>query len=195
LDIISYQLEELGLQHLSFQPMMLRRLTNDQSFVSLKTLIDVVSPLKEYAREGNAEKNGFSFQQYSPFTRVMDAAIPDPGGPRIINKLVDQYLKTKDGESFNKLKDILITLKINHSALEPIIKSSPILKEIEPLSKNLSDLSTIGIEALDLISKGKKAKSVWLENANAVLEESQKPYGQVEIVIVDAVQKLVEASK
>ena len=36
---------------------------------------------------------------------------------------------------------------------------------------------------------------IWLGKADAIIEEAKKPYGQVELWIVDQIEKLVEFSK
>ena len=46
LDVISFHLEELGLTHIKNYEMMLRRLTNNNDTEPLKTLIDVIEPVK-----------------------------------------------------------------------------------------------------------------------------------------------------
>jgi len=72
---------------------------------------------------------------------------------------------------------------------------SPVIREIEPLSRNLKDLSVVGLEALQLIKQGNRAPVNWLDKADAVIKEAKKPYGQVELRIVDSIEKLVMKAK
>ena len=78
--------------------------------------------------------------------------------------------------------------------LLPIINNSPILKEIEPLSKNLSDLAGTGLEALKFIESKNNADTGWLNKANSVLKKSLTPYGKVQIAIINGIKKMIEAA-
>ena len=77
----------------------------------------------------------------------------------------------------------------------PIISKSPIIKEIEPLSQNLADISQVGLEALKLLSDGNSASSKWLDKANALIESAKEPYGQTEIHVIEGIENLVRATE
>lgn len=193
LDKVSYQLEDVGLTHITFQEKFLRRLTNNQNTFPLKVLIDVVEPLQEYKRAGDAKKNGFEFSQYSPYTRVIDASIVDSKTILEFNKNVNNLVEKNDKSVISAIKSELKLLKENHSKLLPIIDSSPILFEIKPHSENLNKLAKVGLEAIDFFIGNEKVSGEWKQNAEIIIEESKKSYGQVEIVIVESIQKLVSA--
>ncbi|MCB0746760.1 MAG: beta-hexosaminidase, partial [Ignavibacteriae bacterium] len=193
LDKISSQLEDVGLTHVTFQEKFLRRLTNNKDTFPLKVLVDVVEPLQEYKRAGDAKKNGFEFSQYSPFTRVIDASIVDSKTVLEFNKNVNNLIEKNDKSSIAEIKSELNLLKENHSKLLPIIDSSPILFEIKPLSENLNKLAKVGLEGIEFISTKEKVSAAWKQNAENLIEESKKSYGQVEIVIVESIQKLISA--
>lgn len=191
LNKISFLLEEHGLLHIKNYKMMLRRLTNNNSIYDLKTLVDVIEPVKIYTRLSQ----GVKYKQYSPYTRIVDAARPESKRAREFNKCVNEFLKSKDTEKEKLIKQWLYTWKINHENLLPIINQSPIIKEIKPLSQNLSEISLIGLEALVLLRGGNSAPIKWLDKANELIEEAKKPYGQTEIRVIDGIKSLVKASK
>ncbi|MCK5455842.1 MAG: family 20 glycosylhydrolase, partial [Melioribacteraceae bacterium] len=190
LNKISYLLEEHGLLHIKNYEMMLRRLTNN-NIDELKILVDVIEPVKIYSRLSQ----GIKFTQYSPYTRVVDAARPESDRAREFNRCVDEFLKSKDAEKEELIKQWLKTWKTNHEKLLPIIYQSPIIKEIEPLSQNSSDISQIGLEALVLLREGNSAPIKWLDKADALIEEAREPYGQTEIHVIDGIENLVRASE
>jgi hypothetical protein len=68
------------------------------------------------------------------------------------------------------------------------------LKEIVPLSQDLSAVSTTGLQALDYIDHGERAPAAWTSQQFALLEQSTKPKAQLLLIVVPSVQKLVEAS-
>jgi len=190
LNKISYLLEEHGLLHIKNYEMMLRRLTNN-NIDEFKILVDVIEPVKIYSRLSQ----GIKYTQYSPYTRVVDAARPESDRAREFNRCVDEFLKSKDAEKEKSIKQWLNIWKANHEKLLPIIYQSPIIKEIESLSQNLSDISEIGLEALVLLREGNSAPIKWLDKADALIEEAREPYGQTEIHVVDGIENLVRASQ
>jgi hexosaminidase len=195
LDRISLLLEELDLTHISFQEKMLRRLTGGYETEALKTLIDVIEPLKEYERAENIRKYGKEFDQQSPYTRVIDAALADAREAREFRSLMDTFLESTAGDI--RLADSIISkLELwqkNHIRLLPVIKRSPILFEIEPLSEKLAELSEIGISLMKMKLAGnslaESSKKEYLE----IIEKAEKPVAQTEIMIVSAVKKLLNS--
>ncbi len=189
LERISFLLEEHGLTHIKNYDMMLRRLTNNQSINELKTLVDVIEPVKIYKRHSQ----GVEYTQYSPYTRTVDAARPESDRARKFNKCVQEYLTSKDPANEKKIKYWLNIWKGNHEKLLPIISKSPIIKEIEPHSQNLSDISQIGLEALKLLKDKNPAPIKWLDKANTLIETAKEPYGQTEIHTIEGIESLVKA--
>ena len=192
LDHINFLLERYGLENISFQPVILRVLTNNQPIEPLKILVDVVRPLEEYERDNLKKYRGYKNVQYSPHTLVVDAAVADPKHARDINKLIDKFLQLPEIEEANKIKDELIKLQNNHNQLILMINNSPVLKEIEPLSENLSKLAGIGLEALAFIESKTKADTRWNNKANLIVDNARISYCRVQIAIVDAVKKLID---
>ncbi|MBL1212063.1 MAG: family 20 glycosylhydrolase [Ignavibacteriae bacterium] len=187
LESISFRLEELGLRHKSFQPVMLRRLTGNKDIESLKVLVDVIKPLEEYKRHIDSKRKGKIFGKHSPYSRVMDAAVADPKKARMFNNLVDEYLAASDSAKLKLIIDDLILWSGNHDKLLPIIKSSPILKEIEPLSQNLSKISDAALVILN--SDDNKIEDVDLFKES--VKNSKITYGQVKLIIIDSLEELI----
>ena len=191
LEIISFRLEELGLTHEKNYGMMLRRLTNNTDISPLKTLIDVIEPVKIYKRGSQRE-----YSSYSPLTRVVDAARPDARVARNFRNLADRYLEDnlKDSAKLNFLKKWLILWKDNHAKLLETIKVSPVLKEIETLSEDLSECATIGLGALDYLGSEQHADEKWIKSKLEILDRAKAPRGQTELMIVSTIEKLVTRS-
>jgi hexosaminidase len=189
LDIISLQLEELGLTHLKNQEMMLRRLVNGRDTQPLKVLVDVMEPLKIYQRHQQA-----TYTFFSPLTRVVDAALPDAKKARIFRQQVEDFVTGKvNKETADVLIRDLKPWKSNHQKLKPIIAGAPVLKEIETLSRDLSRIAGIGLEAVEFVLAGKKVGSKWLEESKKVLKAAKEPRGHAELMIVTAIEQLVDA--
>ena len=190
LDRVNFQLEELGITNTKNQEMMLRRLTNNGDCTALNILVDVIEPVKIYTRHNY----GVKYYSYSPYTRVVDAAVPDAPEARKFRKLVDEFLNGKK-ELKNKITAQLTLWRNNHEKLAKTINLSPIIKEIEPLSLNLKLLSEAGLETLSLLDKKQKPKEDWIKATDKLLLEAKKSYGQTELMIVSGVEKLVNEVK
>ena len=192
LDKINFLLEEVGICNIKNQDMMLRRLCGNNNTNALKTLLEVIEPVKGYTRHSQ----GVKYTTYTPYTRVVDAALPDVKTARDFKNKVDEYLTTQDVYILKDLTELLTTLKNNHLEVKKLIALSPILKEIEPLSLNLSKLSSAALDVIRLLQDGNTLSAAQKTEMLKTVESSKKPYGQTEIMIVSSVEKLVnEAGK
>ncbi|MBU1064975.1 family 20 glycosylhydrolase [bacterium] len=190
LEVTSFHLEELGLLHLKNYDMMLRRLTKDHDISSLKTFADVVEPVKIYTRHHQGKK----YMSYSPYTRVVDAARTESMTARHFSKLVDQYIADPKNPDAAELILQLSVWQENHRQLVEIIKVSPVLKEIESMSADLEALANLGLEAAKALAKNKKLKKNVVDASVVLFENAAKPRGQVELMIVPSIRKLVSAA-
>ncbi|WP_372793352.1 beta-N-acetylhexosaminidase [Lutibacter sp.] len=184
LETISFRLEELGITHIRNRDVILRNITSNQNIEALVKLTKVYEPLKIYTRN----KGGVEYKTYSPFTLFADACTADASEAIVFNNLVNKYLSEKKTES---KKEILIMLKdwaTNYELFLKIQKSNPILKTLEPLSKNLSEISKsliLILEAESLkYSNYKKIKNQYLE--------LKKPKSDVEFASLKSFKNLIE---
>lgn len=189
---ISFRLEELGLQHIRNQQVLLRNLSNGQPIGPLQTLIEVVEPLKGYTRN----PGGTLYTMYSPYTLWADAATADAPAARAFTLLVEEYLQEEKADSRQALLEWLRKWEKNHSLLKPMMKNSPVLKDIEDLSKNLSLIAGIGRKALEASPPTGRAgeKSDFYQQAMQQLEEARRQGGRTELQVVDGIEKLLKAS-
>lgn len=191
LSIISLQLEELGLTHKRNQDMMLRRLVRHDDIGPLKTLVSVIEPVKEYRRYQMRPQT-----MLSPLTGVIDAATPDAEGARKFSWMVREFLNDAPRYQLYRaeLTQMLSDWQASAAALGPMIDRSPALKEIKPLTKGLSDLGEIGLEAIAYLKLGQPPVREWREASVPKLDEAAKPYAALEFVNVAAVKQLVLAA-
>jgi hexosaminidase len=185
--IINFQLEEHGLTHEKNYPMMLRRLTGGREISSLKILVDVLEPVKRYSRNAQSDIN-----QLCPYTRIVDAARPDQEVARKFRKKVSIFLADNSEINYESvIKDLRMWMG-NHNKLSDIIRANPVLREIGSISADLSLIAEIGLHAAELISVDEKAEESWIVESKEMLKAAKNPRGQVELMIVSAIEKLVE---
>ena len=190
LEVISQELEQLGITHRSSYPKMLERLTGKFHLDTLKVLADIVEPVKFYTR-GNTHE----YTQMTPLIRLVDCARPESDRARKFRNLVDEMLADAPHHKTNRetIGEWLIEWRDNHSKLKPILEFSFLLKEIIPLSEDVSSLAESGLQALDFLEHKKQPPQSWREKATSFLEHPQNPEYELVIMIIPAIRKLVKA--
>jgi hexosaminidase len=190
LDMVGLQLEELGLTHFKNQEMMLRRLAGTPDIGPLRTLADVVEPVKMLKRQSQ----GLAYTQLSPLTKFVDAVHPESRTCRLFNKNVETFLKTRNRSLADQLIVQLQRWRANHQLLRPLIRLSPSLSEIEPVSADLATVANMGVQALDAILAKTVGDKTWVDECQTALDAAKKPKAQTELPIVTAVEKLIAAT-
>ncbi len=192
LAVVSTWLDGLGLTHNASYAPMLRRIAGGDDISALKVLADVVEPVKDYTREETAPAPATSL---SPLNRVVDAVRPESATARQFADAVDELVANaaKPG-SEAWIKDILKHWRENQAELQPQFEKSLLLKEVAPLSQNLSALGAAGLAALYYIDRGEAAPPEWVTQQREVVEQARKPQAQLLIAVVPPVEKLIQAS-
>jgi hexosaminidase len=188
MDRISLMLEEFGLQHERNRPMMLRRLCQCRDVTALEVLLGAIEPVKVYNR-GRLRKH----TQFSPLTRMVDAAWPDAGPAREFRWAVERLIESDfmEEDNLDAVRNALITWSDNHAVLEETIRTSPALADIEAMSIALAEVSIIGLKALDVAIAGDTENKEWLDLRLERLDAARESHGQTELVMIDPVVDLV----
>ncbi len=185
LEVVSRELDRVGVTHHSSYPLMLERLAGMHSPNTLMTLADVVEPVKHYQREEARE-----YTSLTPLNRLVDAARPESEKARVFAGMVDHLNANKDA-----VRQQLIVWRDSREALLPIVQQSALLQEDIPLAEDLSAVARAGIEALDYLAAGKPAPQAWVQEQTLLLDLAAKPHAELLLMIVKPVRKLVEAAQ
>src|SRR5438445_434733 len=196
LDFVSTRLEWLGLTHRTVSQHMLQRLAGSASsaeFGALRTLADVVEPVKEYTRARTAPAEPTSA---TPMNRVVDAVPLESDAGRRFGELVDLFVAASchDPAAEARLRAQLATWRDNDAIFQPLAQRSFLVQEVAGRSQDLSALGAKGLAALDAIAKGQPAPDTWKAQQLATLEQVKKPKAQLLMIPAPAVQKLIEAA-
>ena len=196
LDFVSARLEWLGLTHRTVSRRMLQRVAGPASsaeFAALRTLADVLEPVKDYTREQTAPAEPTSA---TPMNRVVDAVPLESDAGRRFGELVDQFFAASchDPATEARLRAQLNAWRDNDAILQPLAERSFLVKEVAPNSRDLSALGVMGLAALDAIAKAQPAPDSWKAQQLAVIEQVEKPKAQLLLIPAPAVQKLIEAA-
>jgi len=191
LETQSQRLEALGLSHRSGYVPMLQKLVGGAPVEPLKTLADLVEPVKHYARGQVRE-----YRSDTPLDRLVDAARPESETARRFRRQVDFYRKNgPDPAQAGELRSALARWRDNHAALEPILGRSPRAAEARVHSRDLSAVGRRGLEALDHLAAGRSAPAAWGEEARSELDVARRPSAsELELAVLPGVRKLVLAA-
>jgi hexosaminidase len=189
---VSADLDWLGLTHNSGYSLMLRRIAGSDDVTALRTLADVVEPVKEYTRNNAPPEPPTSLV---PLNRLVDAARPESLMARHFHELVEEFLRgpSKPGAEA-EIRAFLIRWSSNQIDLQPLVESSFLMKEVAPVAQDLSTLGATGLEALAYLDRGIRPPADWTVRKQALLEEAKKPKAQVLLMIVPAIQELVDTA-
>jgi len=196
LHAVSAQLEWLGLTHRTYYPQMLRRIAgpgaSPEELLALRTLADVVEPVKDYTRGATATAEPTSA---TPLNRVVDAVPLESDIARRFGELVDKFVASscRDAEAAAQLRAQLSAWRDNDGRLQPLVQRSFLVKEVAATSQDLSSLAAVGLAALDFAAKGGAAPGDWKAQQLTVIEQIEKPKSQLLVMPAAAVQRLVEA--
>jgi hexosaminidase len=190
---LNWRLEILGLTHRSSQTEMLHRMLGSDDIDALRTLADVLEPVKDYAR---AESIKGPNDSSVPLNHLVDALSPESNVARDFGPLVQTYIKSayKDQNAETRIRAWLTQWRDNDTILHLELEQSFLLREAEPLSQDLSAVSSAGLAALDYLDKSEASPDSWRAQQLALMTSAKTPKAVMLLMIVDPVQQLVEAS-
>ena len=192
MDVISHWLDAYNLQHNTNYDLMLRRIAGSNGIAALRSLTDVVEPVKGYARERTGTTEPTSLM---PLNRVIDAARPESISARNFSILIDEFVSgsIKPGTEA-RIRATLTQWRDSSEALSPIAENSSMVNEVMPVSQTLSALGTAGLQALDYLDRGEKAPDSWKTQQLAFVGQAIEPKAQVLLMVASPVQKLIQFS-
>ncbi|HEV7844261.1 MAG TPA: family 20 glycosylhydrolase, partial [Pyrinomonadaceae bacterium] len=191
LGLVTVQLEELGLTHESYTDRMLRRMAGSPDIQPLKTLVGVIEPLKVLKRE-----NINPITQMTPLTRLVDVAGADSRAARQFSSMIEGMLADAPRFSIyhDSIRGLLIEWRKVHPAIYVMADKSPIMREAEPLAKDLSELSDAALEAIEYLSQRVEPPREWRDEKLTLIEKVGKTKSEVEFPILPAIRRLVIAA-
>jgi len=189
---VSNELDGLGVQHVGNYTRALRRLTGGQDITALKTVTDVLSPIKGYKKLfARMTKPASASYQTAPLTAISDIIFVDSEVKRHFRKLVADYLQTKDATTEQAIRNQLTAWQNHRPALEPLLQNMPNSADIDAFSKELVIASNIGLEALNNLTAGKTPSADWIKQKTDELATAKTVYGEAGLDIIAEIEGLV----
>jgi hexosaminidase len=195
LGVVSGQLETLGLRHRKVPELLLKQLAGAYDVAPLRTLAEVLEPVKEYKRH----RQGLFYTPQTALNRLVDAAPAESDVARGFAWTVDSLVGAgtplpRTAATRRQLLGLRKQLQLwqaNDTRLQPLLLINPSLREYAPLSANLAALAMVLLERLTQLEKGGTASAAQQQKAKAALEAAQAPAGQAELAVVKASRKLL----
>jgi hexosaminidase len=191
LAIVSQELENDGLNIDYFTNRMLQRMTGESDPVSLKVLAAVVQPPLDYEREGLRKYNTFT-----PLNRLVDAVPPESETARQFNEIAKQIASgNATPEQIEQARQWLVLWRDNDAKLQPLLVKSDLTVDLVPVSHNLAQAATLGLQALDDLQNHRVVDAATRQQNLAWLKTAEKPQAVVVDMVVPSVELLVQATK
>jgi hexosaminidase len=190
LTVESLRLETLGLTHISQEAVSLRMLAGTERIDPLVILASVLEPVTFHERAHLQHPN-----QFTPLNQLIDAIPSDPPSRHNFEVLVSTYLQDPETRS-QKEAELTTHFKVWIAAEPGILRlmaGSPTLAQAEPRAQQLTELGTIGLEAVSHLSSGLPAAAGWKAQQLALLDEAEKPQALVRFTVIKPLRDLVSA--
>jgi hexosaminidase len=192
MDFVSKWLDAYGLTHNTNYAAMLERMTDGKDITALRTLANVVEPVKGYAREQLATTEVTSL---TPLNRVVDAARPESANAREFAALVNQFVAGQSRPGLEiEIRSMLSSWRDNNVELSSLSQRSSLVQEVMPLSDYLAALASAGLEALNYVDRAEKAPEAWKNQRIQFAQQSFQPRAQLLLMVAGPVQKLIQFS-
>lgn len=188
--VISDRLEYDGLTHQSYAWPMLQRMSGETNPHALAVLASLVQAPEGYEREELKE-----YGAWSPLNRMVDAASPESETAREFGLLAKAIAGgTATDAQVQQAKAWMTLWRDNDARLQPTLANSEITAELAPLSKNLAQAATMGLQALDDLQNHHAADAATVQNNLAFLKTAEKPQAVLISKVYPAIEVLVQAS-
>jgi hexosaminidase len=162
---------------------MLERLAGADPNGPLRVLADIVRPVPLGGRERAGQ-----YTQQTPLNRLVDTAFPESRTAREFSDAVSTM-------NHAEVREYLKGWQGLDAALKPTLEKNALLREVVPVSAEVSKLASIGIRALDYIESGKPAPNKWVSEQRAYINgiiHNRRPPAEVVIAIAAPIGKLLD---
>lgn len=192
LAVVNTWLDNYQLTQNTNYEVMLHHMAGTDAVAPLKTLADVVEPVKGYMRERLPPLDASSV---TPLNRLIDAARPESIPARNFSNLVNEFVSGKLKPGLEEgIRASLTSWRGNGEDLGGLGQNSSIVQEALPIGQNLSALAGAGLQALDYLDRGEKAPPDWTNQQLTLIQQALQPKAQVFLMVAGPVQKLIQYS-
>ena len=194
LAIVSWKLENYGINPQADVDVMLQRMGGDPDPVSLKVLAAVMQPPAGYKRYDLEE--GTNYTTFTPLNRLVDVVHPESETARQFNDIAKLITAGKaTPEQWRQAREWLTLWRDNDARLQPTLMQSKLTEELVPLSHGLHQVAVIGLQALDDLENHRAMDADTRSQNLSVLKSVAQPKAVLIDMVAAPVELLVSATK
>jgi len=191
LAVVSQKLGYYGLRHRLITEDMLERMTGEANPEPLRILAAVVQPPRMYERQDLR-----AFRDFTPINRLDDAVPPESDLAREFQEIAKRIASgTATPQQWQQARQWLLLWRDNDAKLEPLLAQSFLTQDLTPVSRNLSEVAKIGLQALDDLHENRVVNSEVRQRNIDFLKSAAKPQAVLLLVVAPSVESLVQATK
>ncbi|HEY3626199.1 MAG TPA: family 20 glycosylhydrolase [Terracidiphilus sp.] len=193
LRVVSLELEDVGLTHISGPQKLRRNLMGALDPEPLDVMASVVEPVSFHERYQGQKTDGLT-----ALDRLVDAVVADPPSRQAIAREIDAVVEAKEPAG-RAAADMALRRRFTQweqaaPLLEAWAHRSVRLSDVEARAQQLGNLARVGLEALAYIDVHAQPAAGWQEGQMVVIADAEKPSGLVRFVFLPDMRKLVEAA-
>ncbi len=191
LAIVSQKLGYYGLRHRLITDEMLERMSGELDPVALRVLAAVVQPPRMYERQELR-----TFTEFTPLNRLDDAVPPESDTAREFSELAKRIASgTATSQEWQEARQWLVLWRDNDAKLQTLLKKSYLTQDLAPVSRNLSQVAAIGLQALDDLQEHRFVDGDMRKRNIEFLKSSEKPQAVLLLMVASPVEMLVQATR
>jgi len=158
--------------------------------VNLKILAAVVQPAKGWGCAGGPNNS------FTPLNRLINAVPPESVTAREFNDIARQMIAGNATQAdWQQAERWLVQWRDNDAQLEPTLRHSNLTADLAPLSRNLNQAATIGIEVLSDLRENRAMTADRRKQALQSLKNLEQPQAGLKDMVAPSVELLVKATR
>jgi hexosaminidase len=192
LRVVSLELEDVGLTHISGPEKLRRNLMELLDPEPLDVMASVIEPVSFHDRYQGQKTDSFT-----SLDRLVDAVVADPPARQAIAGEVNDVTSANATERA-AAKMVLRRRFMQWQQAAPVLEAwahqSVRLSDIDSRARQLWALGQVGLDSLAYLDAQAQPPSGWQDTQMAVIEDAEKPSALVRFVFLPDLRKLVQAA-
>ncbi|HTV83688.1 MAG TPA: family 20 glycosylhydrolase [Acidobacteriaceae bacterium] len=191
LRVESLRLEALGLTQISQENASLRALAGTEQIGPLQSLAAVLQPVNFDTR--GAWSDAHHVTTLMPLDNLVDALSPDPPSRHGFEELVSTYLQDPAARPDQQaaLTAIFSSWTQDQPARVLLMSQSPRLAEALPRARQLTEMGTMGLEAIAYLTSAVPAPPGWKAARLAILDQADQPVALTRFTVIQPLRDLI----
>lgn len=190
LSVMSLKLEAYGIDPEGKTDEMIQRMSGNSNPTALRVLAAVVQPPPGWGCKGSPDNS------FTPLNRLANVVPPESVAARRFENLTKRIVSgTATAEDWQRARRQLTQWRDNDARLHPLLEQSSLTQELMPLSRSLSQVAGIGLEALEDLQNNRVMSVDRRDQALESLKKSEQPQAGLKDMVVPSVELLVQATR